>query len=162
MAPRHDRSAFDCGYPALDAWLKERAGQFDRKDLSRTFVAVQENENTVLGYYAISTHRVLPELLPPDEGKRLPRLDVPVALLGRLAVDRGAQGKGLGEHLLIDALRRIERLADQIGIRAVEVDAIDERAAAFYSKYGFRPLTDDPIHLFLPLHVIRKLDLPPP
>jgi GNAT superfamily N-acetyltransferase len=139
----------------------ERAGQFDRKDLSRTFVAVEEEgEAAVLGYYALSTHRVLPGHLPPDEGKRLPHLDVPVVLIGRLAVDRGVQGQGLGEHLLLDAFQRIQRLADEIGIRGVEVDAIDESARRFYLKHGFRSLLDDPNHLFLSLDVIRKLKLP--
>lgn len=159
LSRRHDRSPFDCGQPLLDAWLKERAGQFDRRDLSRTFVARNEGEAAVLGYYAICAHRVLPQVLPTSEQKRLPTIDVPVALLGRLAVDRGAQGKGLGEHLLFDALQRIQRLADEIGICAVEVDAIDESAERFYQRYGFKSLLDDPKHLFLPMHVVRQLGL---
>lgn len=162
LARRHDRSLFDCGQPLLNTWLKERAGQFDRKDLSRTFVAIEANETSVLGYYAISTHRVVRQFLPPDEGQHLPHLDVPVALLGRLAVDRSVQGKGLGEYLLSDALLRIRHLADEIGIRGVEVDAIDDDARRFYLKYGFKALLDNPNHLFLSLHVIRKLDLPEP
>lgn len=159
LSRKHDRSTFDCGHPALNAWLKDRAGQFDRRDIARTFVAVLPSVPTVLGYYALSSHRVLPDALPPDEAKQLPRLDVPVVLIGRLAVDRRQQGKGLGEHLLLDALTRTERLANEIGIRAVEVDAIDERARAFYVKYGFRPLLDDENHLFLPLYAVRKLNL---
>jgi GNAT superfamily N-acetyltransferase len=91
----------------------------------------------------------------------LPKIAVPVVLLGRLAVDRTVQGQGLGAHLLIDALRRTECLAEAVGIRAVEVDAIDDAARRFYLKFGFGPLADDPNHLFLPLHVIRKLRLPP-
>jgi GNAT superfamily N-acetyltransferase len=160
LSRRHDRSSFDCGQPVLDLWLKERAGQFDRKDLSRTFVAVVEGEADVRGYYALSTHRVLPEHLPADVGKRLPHLDVPVVLIGRLAVDRRVQGQGLGEHLLYDAFQRIQRLAEEIGIRGVEVDAIDDSARSFYLKHGFRSLLDDPRHLFLSLEVIRKLKLP--
>lgn len=160
LSRRHDRSTFNCGQPLLDTWLKERAGQFDRRDLSRTFVARNETEVVVLGYYAISAHRVLPQILPTAEQKRLPTMDLPVGLLGRMAVDRGAQGKGLGEHLLFDALQRIQRLADEIGICAVEVDAIDESAKRFYEKYGFKPLLDDANHLFLPLHVVRQLSFP--
>ena len=91
----------------------------------------------------------------------MPRLDVPVVLLGRLAVDRSVQGQGLGSLLLIDALRRAQHLAEHVGIRAVEVDAIDEAARQFYSRFGFVPLLDDPNHLFLPMPVIRKLGLPP-
>ncbi len=155
----HDRASFDCGQPMLNAWLRDRAGQFDRRDLSRTFVATRPGELPVLGYYAISTHRVMYEALPPAESKGLPRLDVPVVLIGRLAVDQSAQGQGLGALLLIDALRRSAQVSEQIGIRAVEVDAVDESARTFYLKYGFRPLLDDPRHLFLPMQVIRRLKL---
>jgi GNAT superfamily N-acetyltransferase len=157
----HDRSAFDCGQPALDDWLKVRAGQFDRRDLSRTFVASRPDAKLVLGYYAISTHRVVHDVLPAAEAKGLPRLDVPVVLIGRLAVDRSVQGQGLGALLLVDALRRSVQISDQVGIRAVEVDALDDAARNFYLKFGFRSLLDDPRHLFLPMHEIRKLKLDP-
>lgn len=161
LSRSHDRSAFDCGQPMLNDWLKYQAGQFDRRDLSRTFVVTRPDEATVCGYYALSTHRVLSEDLPEAESKGLPRLDVPVVLLGRLAVDRSAQGQGLGAFLLIDALRRALHIAGQVGVRAVEVDAIDEAARQFYLKFGFRALNDDPRHLFLPMHEIRKLKLDP-
>ena len=113
------------------------------------------------GYYAISTHRVAFEALSEEQAKGLPRIDVPVILMGRLAVDASAQGKGLGSLLLIDALRRAQYLGDQVGIRAVEVDAIDDAAQAFYLRFGFTPLIDEPRHLYLPMQVIRKLSLPP-
>jgi GNAT superfamily N-acetyltransferase len=158
---KHDRSTFDCGQPILDAWLKDRAGQFERRDLSRTFVATRPDELLVLGYYAVSTHRVIHDVLPAAEAKGLPRLDVPVVLIGRLAVDRRAQGQGLGALLLVDALRRALQISEQVGVRAVEVDAIDDAARAFYLKFGFRALRDDPRHLFLPMHEIRKLKLDP-
>lgn len=158
---RHDRTAFDCGQPLLNDWFRLRAGQYEKKDLARTYVAVRPGEVVVLGYYAISTHRVSYEALPAEQAKGLPKIDVPVVLLGRLAVDRAAQGQGLGAFLLLDALRRAQHIADSVGIRAVEVDAIDEAARQFYLKFGFTLLTDDPNHLFLPMHVIRKLGLPP-
>jgi GNAT superfamily N-acetyltransferase len=128
-------------------------------NLSRTFVATRENESSVVGYYAISSHRVVYEVLPDAETKGLPHLDVPVALIGRLAVDRSSQGQGLGSLLLVDALRRSLAISTQIGIRAVEVDAIDDSARCFYLKFGFRPLLHDPRHLFLPMREIRKLGL---
>jgi GNAT superfamily N-acetyltransferase len=154
-----DRSAFDCGQSVLNAWLKDRAGQFDRRDLSRTFVATRPNEAIVLGYYAIAAHRVICDVLPDAEASGLPRLDNPVVLIGRLAVDRSTQGTGLGASLLVDALRRSLQLSEQVGIRAVEVDALDQVARSFYLKFGFRSLLDDPRHLFLPIHEIRKLKL---
>lgn len=157
----HDRSSFDCGNPVLSDWLKHRASQFEKRDLSRTYVAARRGERVVLGYYAIASHRVTHEVLPPAQAKGLPRLDVPVVLVGRLAVDRSVQGRGLGSHLLIDALRRAEYLSGHVGIRAVEVDAIDDAAHDFYVKFGFTPLLDNPHHLFLPMQVVRKLALPP-
>jgi GNAT superfamily N-acetyltransferase len=157
----HDRSVFNCGQPMLNEWLKDRAGQFDRRDLSRTFVATRPDETLVLGYYAISTHRVIYDVLPSTEAKGLPRLDIPVVLIGRLAVDQSVQGRGLGALLLVDALRRSMQISEQVGIRAVEVDALDDTARNFYLKFGFCPLLDDPRHLFLPVQEIRKLKLDP-
>ncbi|QDT46668.1 hypothetical protein Pan258_06870 [Symmachiella dynata] len=157
----HNRRDFDCGQTVLNDWLKNRAGQWDKKDLARTYVAVSDAESNVAGYYALSNHRVSFESLPKSQARGLPQIDVPVVLLGRLAVDRNVQGQRLGELLLIDALRRSQHVANTIGIRAVEVDAIDDAAKRFYLKYGFTALTDDDRHLFLPMSVIRKLNLPP-
>jgi GNAT superfamily N-acetyltransferase len=159
LAKAHDRAQFSCGQPALDDWLKIRAGQFDRRDLARTFVAIAPGRLQVLGYYALASHRVQFEALPEDQAKGLPKMDVPVVLLGRLAVDQSMHGKGLGSFLLIDAFRRAIQVSAEVGIRAVEVDAIDDRARSFYLRYGFIPLLDDPNHLYLPIRVIRKLGL---
>src|SRR5688572_27164060 len=123
LSRQHDRSQFDCGQSALNEWLKQRASQFDRRDLARTYVTVEPGQAVVLAYYAVSGHHVRFGDLPDDEAKGLPRLDIPVLLLGRLAVDRQMQGQGMGSFLLIDALRRAQRPAEKVGIRAVEVDA---------------------------------------
>jgi GNAT superfamily N-acetyltransferase len=157
----HERSAFDCGKAELNDWLQRLAGQHERRDLARTFVAVREGDPRVLGCYAISNHLVRYDALPEDQAKGLPTIDIPVALLGRLAVDKAAQGQGLGQHLLIDALRRAAHISRHIGIRAVEVQAIDEAARRFYLKFGFVSLLDDQRHLLLPMQVVRKLELPP-
>jgi GNAT superfamily N-acetyltransferase len=161
LTNKHARTSFHCGQATLDDWLKLRASQFEKRDLARTYVAVQKGELAVSGYYAISNHRVTHEALAADQAKGLPQIDIPVVLLGRLAVDQSVQGQGLGELLVVDALRRAQHVADQVGVRAVEVDAIDAHARAFYAKYGFVQLADDPNHLFLPMQVIRKLNLPP-
>ena len=158
---RHDRSGFDCGLPILNDWLTTKVSQFEKKDLARTYVLVETGTMIVKGYYALSNHTVVYESLPEDHAKGLPQIDMPVVLIGRLAIDRSIQGRGLGEFLLIDALRRAEYLAKKIGIRAVEVDAINESAKQFYERYGFLALMDDPRHLFLPMSVVRKLQLPP-
>jgi len=158
---RHDRSGFDCGIPLLNDWLTTRAEQFEKKGLARVYVLVTASEAVVKGYSALSSHTVAFEALPEDQAKGLPRIDLPVVLIGRLVVDRATQGQGMGEYLLIDALRRTEYLANKVGIRAVEVHAINAAARKFYERYGFLSLQDDPQHLFLPMHVIRKLKLPP-
>ncbi len=160
LGKHHDRAAFDCGHPVLNEWLRQRAGQFDRRDLSRTFVAVVSGTSPVVGYYALANHRIVYEALPAEQAKGLPKIDVPVVLLGRLAVDRSMQGQGLGAFLLIDALRRVVHISQHVGVRAVEVDAIDAAARRFYLKFGFLPLLDDPHHLLLPIDAIRKLKLP--
>jgi GNAT superfamily N-acetyltransferase len=161
LGRQHERAGFDCGNPVLNEWLKLRAGQYAKRDLARTYVAVREGERVVLGYYAITNHRVRYEILPEAQAKGLPKIDVPVVLLGRLAADRTVQGQGLGSLLLIDALRRAQYLSEHVGIRAVEVDAIDEAARRFYLKFNSTALIDDPNHPILPVHTIRKLNLPP-
>jgi len=157
----HDRSGFDCGVESLNDWLQTKLSQYEKRDLARTYVIVTEHQNSIRGYYALSNHSVVFDAVTEDQSKGLPRMDVPVVLIGRLAIDQSVQGQGLGEVLLIDALRRCQHVADEVGIRAVEVDAINESARQFYLKYGFVPLQDDPRHLFLPMSVIRKLKLPP-
>ena len=160
FAQSYDRSHFDCGITELNEWLRKRVSQYEKRDLSRTYIATRRGEDRVLGYYAISMHRVSYEALPEDQARGLPRIDVPVVLLGRLAVDKTVQGQGLGATLLLDALARSLFISRQVGIRAVEVDAFDEAAKGFYSKYGFVPLLDDQRHLFLPMQVVHRLELP--
>jgi GNAT superfamily N-acetyltransferase len=156
----HERSGFDCGLPILNDWLATKVSQFEKKDLARTYILVETGHKNVNGFYSLSNHTVAYAALPEDQVKGLPQTDMPVVLIGRLAVDRSVQGRGLGEFLLVDALKRAEYLATKIGIRAVEVDAINETARLFYQRYGFISLNDDPRHLFLPISVIRNLQLP--
>ena len=152
---RHDREAFDCEEDSLNEFLKKFARQNDEKGLGRTFVAVKPGEPAVIGYYTLATGAVSFENVP----EKLPRYPVPIAHIGRLAVDKKAKGQRLGEFLLLDAFRRIAQIADQIGIYAVEVHALNETAKSFYLKYGFGPLLDDPLHLYLSMKAIRKLNL---
>lgn len=157
----HDRSAFDCGDDLLNDWLQKQVSQYEKRGLAKTYVLVTDDDPTIRGYYAISNHTVVYEALPEEQAKGLPHIDVPVVLMGRLAIDLSVQGQNLGEFLLLDAMRRAEYLAKKIGIRAMEVDAINNSAKKFYKKYSFVSLKDDPQHLFLPMTVIRKLKLPP-
>lgn len=154
---RHNRACFDCGHEALNDWLATKVGQFEKRNLTRTYVLVEQGQAAILGYYALSNHSIVYDALPEEQAKGLPVVDVPVVLIGRLAIHRSLQGQRLGELLLIDALRRSKILSSAIGIRAIEVDAIDRKAKRFYEKYGFVPLKDDPHHLYLPMTVVRKL-----
>src|SRR5438874_767237 len=157
LTTAHDRKAFQCGRAQLDEYLHKYAKQHARKNVGRTFVAVRAGEKKVLGYYTLSSSSVAFEHLPEELQKKLPNYPLPVALLGKLAVDQSARGQGLGELLLIDALRRVVAIADQLAIFGVEVDALDNSAKAFYEKYGFQPFHDQPLHLFLPLDTVRQL-----
>jgi len=153
----HQRDAFDCGDESLNTFLRSHAGQNARRDISRTYVALPIESEVVAGYYTLSSGSVGFENLPAEASKRLPKYPVPAAHLGRLAVDRTFQGRGLGGVLLIDALKRVRDTADSIGIHAVTVDAINASARRFYEAHGFQCLRDDTLHLFLPMATLRKL-----
>lgn len=162
LSKRHDRSGFDCGKSQLDEFLKTQATQYQKKNLARTFVATPRESAAAAGYYSLSAGRVEYEDLPDKAVKGLrPTAKIGVVLLARLAVDRRAQGRGLGKLLLIDALRRSLVAAESIGVRAIEVDAIDDKACAFYKRYGFVSLKDDTRHMYLPMATVKKLGLPP-
>ena len=124
-----------------------------------SFVAIRPGTHVVCGYYSLAAGSVSFASLSETQKKRLPRYPVPVIHLGRLAVDRVSQGRGLGEFLLIDAFARIAVVEESVGVHAVEVVAIDEAAKRFYLKYGFTELLDDPHHLFMPMKLIRKQGL---
>lgn len=151
---KHDRSAFDCGEDSLNEFLKKFARQNAEKDLGKTFVAVLPGESKICGFYTLSTGSVSFEIVPA----KLPRYPIPTAHLGRLAVDNSMKGQGLGELLLIDALRRTAQAAREIAIYAIEVFALNDSAKQFYLKYGFAELADDQHHLYLPMETIRKLE----
>lgn len=146
-----ERSSFSCGQPALDDFIRLRVSQYEKRRLGKTFVAIDSAGNEVLGYHTLAAGAVAFQNLPASSSRKLPSHPVPVVLLARLAVDRKFQGQKIGEGLLLDALHRSKLLSAQIGVHAVEVLAIDESAAAFYRKFGFVPLLDDPMHLFLPI-----------
>jgi len=150
----HDRHNFTCGKPSLDEFIRRLVSQYEKRNLGRTYVALRSDDKRVLGYFTLASSAIAFEHLPESSARKLPRHPVPVILLARLAVDRSAQGEGLGEALLVDALHRCIDLANRLGIHAVEVDAIDDEARTFYQKYGFVPLLDSDLHLFLPVATI--------
>jgi GNAT superfamily N-acetyltransferase len=160
LASHHVRTEFDCGEPSLSDWIRQQASQFVSRDLAKVYVLLRKDGPRAWGYYAISTCQIRFEELPPKYSKGLPRkLGIPAALIGKLAVDKGLQGQKLGGVLLSDALRRVRDLSETIGIRAVVVDAIDQRARAFYLHHEFIAFADAPDRLFLPLSIVRKLPI---
>ena len=158
LGRQHDRTAFRCGAEALDRYLKQQARQDADKRVAAPFVATRPPEQRVLGYYTLSASVLTLTDLPEDLGRKLPRYpQLPVTLLGRLAVDESTRGQGLGEHLLLDALHRSLAHAHQIAAMAVVVDAKDEGAAAFYRHYGFLTLQAQPRRLFVPMATVAQL-----
>ena len=151
LTGNHDRQRFDCGRPELNDWLRHIARQHQDKRLSKTFVAVLEDTPTrICGYYALALTEVDTQPLPETRRKKLPRL-IPGVRLVRLAVDARYQGKRLGELLLVDALERTRFIHQHAGVVGLFVDAIDDKAAAFYAHFGFEAFMDDSLELFLPV-----------
>jgi ribosomal protein S18 acetylase RimI-like enzyme len=159
LGPHHDRSSFSCGEPALDTYLQRQASQDVRRRVAKVFVAAGATPGRVAGYYCLSAAEFNKAELPAALAKRLPHYPVPAAVLGRLAVDLSCQRHGLGETLLMDAIRRTLRASEAMAVHAVVVDAKHERAQAFYERYGFRSFATTPRRLFLPLETFEKLQL---
>ncbi|MDZ7900465.1 MAG: GNAT family N-acetyltransferase [Arcicella sp.] len=153
----HIKNDFSCGYDLLDNYLKRQANQDIKRKLSSCNVLVDE-QNIVKGYHTLSANSIRKEDLPEDLSKKLPQsyADLPVVLIGRIAIDKSMQGKGFGEILLFDALKKCLDLSIEMGILAVIVDPIDDKAVGFYKSYGFIELpTSD--KMFLPIKTIQQL-----
>ena len=159
LGPHHDRASFSCGDPALDIYIRKQASQDARRRVAQVFVAVANKPEEIAGYYTLSAASFEKHDLPLELAKRLPHYPVPAAVIGRLAVDLHRQGQGLGEFLLLDAILRVVRASDTIGVYAVIVDAKNDRTAAFYKRYGFAAFPSTPGRLFLPLQTFEKLGL---
>lgn len=157
LTKKHDRSCFDCGVPPLNEFIKKHARQQQEQRFNRTFVAVKPDDadKTIFGFYTLSAAEISLSRLPPDLYKKLPKHPVPVARIGRLAVDLSTKGKKLGAFLLRDALIRCADLSrTDLGLFAVIVDAKDESACSFYRHYGFIPFVDNRFCLFIPIKTI--------
>lgn len=144
----HELGAFDSGTPSLDDWLRRRARGNQASGASRTYVAAEAGR--VVGYYCLASGAIdLPEA-PGGLRRNMPD-PIPMVILGRLAVDRTWQGRGLGVALLHDAVLRTQKAAEILGIRGVLVHAISLEARAFYEKYGFQRAPNMPMTLVLSL-----------
>ena len=155
LASRHDVSQFSSGVPTLDSWLRGKAQLNEAKGGARTYVACEGNR--VAGFYSLAASSVERRRVSSRVGRGMPD-PVPVILLGQLAVDESYRARRLGSDLLVDAARRCLAAAGLVGARAIIVQAIDERVAAFYAKFGFRQFSDrEPLMLILRMSEIEGL-----
>ena len=158
LAKEHDRPSFTCGNAVLDRYFHQQVSQDLKAKVCTCFVLCEEGSPLVKGYYTLSGASIPRELIPADLQKKLPRYpELPVTLLGRLAIDENFRRKGFGELLLLDALKKSYEVSQtSVGSMAVIVDPIDEAAKQFYAKYGFIELPDSE-KMFMPMKTIAGL-----
>ena len=157
LAKHHDRKAFRCGVDELDVYLDQLAGQDMRRRVAAVFVMVPSGApQRIAGYYTLSSASILLDELPKELQKKLPRYPrLPAVLIGRLA--RDAAFPGIGKLLLLDALARAMRYSAEVAAAVVLVDAKNESARQFYSRFGFREMHQTPNRMFLPMKTVESL-----
>ena len=154
IEPTDSTVGFESGESSLDRYLPDRALTNHISDLARCYVCMDSDSNRVVGYYTLSAVAVEHASLPGRARRNAPN-PVPAVLMGRLAVDRKAQGSGLGRSLVRDAVLSTLAAADRIGVRLLLVHALHQQAADFYASLGFKPSPTDPLHLYLLLSDAR-------
>lgn len=151
---RYSQAAFDCGEPTLNLWLKEQASQQEKRDNTRTFLAVEEDR--VVGYYASRSYQLDLDALASAFGTGKRKYPVPAILLARLAACKSVRGTGVGGRLLVHALDSAAQISRATGVELLVVDALNTDAAAFYGRYGFETFMDNPSKLFISTATLRK------
>lgn len=148
----HDCAAFDCGTPELNEYLARRATQDRRRNVTQIYVLIDTDEPArILGYYTLSAAQVDCENLTERDQRHLPRYPTPCFRMGRFAVQRDLQGRGIGKTLLGCAVDRCLHARQQVAAYALIVDAKDATAKSFYEHFGFVAFADRPLSLYLPL-----------
>jgi GNAT superfamily N-acetyltransferase len=154
LEKKDDVRRFDCGKPSLNEWLKKYAWINQQSGTSVTYVVL--NYGRVVAYYSLATGSLTPSDATERVAKGIGNFPVPILLLARLAVDKSFHGQGLGYSLLQDVFTRTVGVAEEVGIRTLVVDALDEEAKRFYEKFGFAPSPVDDMRLMLLMKDIRK------
>jgi GNAT superfamily N-acetyltransferase len=154
LTAEHDLTSFDSGDEQLDSWLRDHALTSQRADLARTYLTLLDE--TVVAYVSLTTGSIRPETAPRRYARGMPRHPLPTILIARLAVDRRHQGRRLGSRLLAEALRRAVQASDVAAARLVVVDAIDDHGAAFYRRWGFIDVPENPRRPFRKISDIRR------
>jgi GNAT superfamily N-acetyltransferase len=156
LTEAHDAASFDCGEPALDDWLRNRAWRNQQVAASRTYVICPVGSSRVAGHLALSMGQILALDVSGSMRRNMPK-QIPAVTLGRLAIDRAWQGKGLGRALLAEAVRRSLRAGEEVSARLLIVHAISPAAEAFYLHHGFTRLPVETPTLALDLVKLQKL-----
>jgi GNAT superfamily N-acetyltransferase len=159
LTASHDVSDFDCGNPDLNNWLSRQARRSEGRS-ARTYVV--NVDSRVVGFYCLAAGSVIRGQMPSASLRRNLPEQVPVIVLGRLAVDKKLSARGFGKGLLNDALLRCLNVSEAVGARAVLVHAIDDKACGFYRKFGFLPFPTNPRTLVLPLDTVKAGIISPP
>ena len=149
------RDGFHCGIASLDTWLVEHAPGADAAGSARTYVVIDDGQDRVVGYYALTVASLEREAATGRATKGMPRHPIPAMLLARLAVDESVQGEGVGAMLLADAMQRTLLVAEETGIRLLLVHAVNDEARSFYLHFGFEVSPSDPMNLQLLIKDIR-------
>lgn len=155
---KHGRAAFSCGQDSLDRYLKEQATQDIKKRVAAVYIATVDGK-TIAGYYTLSQYAIEADEFPYEliQQLHLPKYEkLPATLLGRLARDEEFKGSGIGDVLIMDALHRALEHSSSIASVAIVVDAIDEKARAFYERYGFIAFPNHPNRLFIPMTTVAQ------
>ncbi len=153
----HNRAGFDCGLQELNLFIHNLAHQNLKKGLSRTFVLTSDNvPEEILSFYTLSVFEVSAQKLPQKFSKKY-KGSLPAVKIARLAVANALQYRGFGKHMIIDAVRRAIAISKHVGIVGLFVDAKNEDVKRYYLKFGFIPLPDHGLELFLPLKTLQQM-----
>ena len=157
LSSEHDRADFDCGEPALNHFLQKTARQHADKGISRTFVLANEPDPVrIIGFFTLTMCEVETAVLPAKLAKKYPRGHLPGAKLARMGVRSDEQGKGYGSVVLVEAIQRVAAAGQNVGCVGLFVDAKGVHARTFYEKFGFLPLRDRALELFLPFATVLE------
>ena len=147
---------FQCGSEPLNDYIRRYASQDVRRNISRVFIATPENDpRQPSGFFTLSAGSVSCSSLPASLARKLPRYPVPVALIGRLGVEKKFQGKGLGSILLADACQKVSQASSVLAMAGIIIDAKDDDAISFYKHFGFIPLQGQGGRMLLPASVFQ-------
>lgn len=160
----HDRAAFSCGVPQIDNYLKLTAKKGSKADVVRVWVVI-DAQNSIVGFYGINMHAIDIKEMPDAYQKKAGKHGLlPAAFIAMIGVDETQQGNGIGSALVADALCRIARVSEEIGTCVIILDVFDDgdadtvaRRKSYYETFGFIPLPDQPLRLFMPVQTAREL-----